>query len=361
MADIYEKKGMDASALGQRLRSAREAAGMSTWTAAACLKSRSVDVSHATLANYERGTTRPSVAFLALLAELYAKSINWFLQSGPTLSGIQYRCLKGVTAAEKQQFEAESQRWLDAYRRLEGHLGCFLARKIALSTSESESGSDLADKLRAHLSLGIHPVPSVTEVLEGYGVRVVEVATAARIDGLAAHLAGEKIVVLSRSLPADRVRLNAAHELGHHLFEDVARKEASQSPLEKRAFEFASHFLLPRAVLVSAFEGYSMIRLVQFKERYGVSLAAMIYRAKEVGLIDERIYRKLWMEFSRRGWRTREPGFVLPDRASRFEKMIEGAIKSESVTWAACSRITGISEADLRTRLNDVLGSSEGR
>ena len=53
---------------------------------------------------------------------------------------------------------------------------------------------------------------------------------------------------------------------------------------ERRGFDFASHFLLPNNQLKRRFFGKSMVRLVQFKESFGISLAAMVYRARQTGV-----------------------------------------------------------------------------
>jgi Zn-dependent peptidase ImmA (M78 family) len=188
---------------------------------------------------------------------------------------------------------------------------------------------------------------------------VIELFSEDRIDGLAAHLGDEKVVVLNIRLPFERTRLNAAHELGHHLFDDACQEEGvGDTDIEKRAFEFASNFLLPENKLRQAFEGYSMIKLVEFKERFGVSLAAMIYRAKALGVIDGGLYQRLWMQFSKRGWRTKEPGVVLPDRATRFERMLESAIAGDATSWQETVKLTGVREEELRERLDLALPSS---
>ena len=168
------------------------------------------------------------------------------------------------------------------------------------------------------------PISSIVEVLERFGIRVLEVATDLKIDGLAAKYDAEYVVALNRSVSNDRTRFNAAHELGHILYGDCETDEAASKETEQRAFEFASFLLLPNNQLKRAFEGQSMVRLVQYKERFGISLAAMVYRAEKLGFIPKATAKKLWLEFSRRGWRTNEPGEVRPDRATRFEQLDRG-------------------------------------
>src|SRR5580765_5652987 len=98
-------EGLSAKELGSRLRSARETAGLSTRLVARQLSQRGIPVSHATVANYETGSSFPSMAAIRTLAVLYNRPVEWFLAAGGTLKGVQYRSLKSVRATEKQSFE----------------------------------------------------------------------------------------------------------------------------------------------------------------------------------------------------------------------------------------------------------------
>lgn len=150
------------------------------------------------------------------------------------------------------------------------------------------------------------------------------------------------------------------HELGHILFSDYADSNLSnRNLLEKRAFEFASYFLLTKHMLRSAFYGKSMVRLVQFKERFGISLAAMIYRAEIEGILSGYKAKQLWVEFSKRGWRREEPGHIKKDRATRFEQKLESAIQQKYLTWQQAAKLTGIREDQLRQRVNLAIGLCE--
>jgi len=339
--------------LGARLLSARKAAGISTRALANELEKRGFDISHATIANYERGTTLPPLAAIAAIADIYGLAVNWFLQGDSVLTSVCYRALKRVSAKEKRQFEGLAQRWLDGYRRLETHLGQRLKNELPdFRVQEDNTGKETADRLRARLDLADRPVPSTIDVLHRFGVRVLALDALPGIDGLAAKLDQEPVVVLSLGLSNDRVRLDVVHELGHHLYSDCrSSTDVPPKQREELAFEFGSHFLMPVGELRAAFEGYSMLRLIEYKRRYGISLAAMIYRARKEKILPERIYTMLWREFAKRGWRRTEPGDVAADRPVRFEQMLEAAVQSGTVTWAEAAEVTRIRENELRARI----------
>lgn len=348
------------SPVAARLKEARIAAGLSTHAAAALVAKRfpGLRLSHASIANYEKGSGSPKIDVLCALAMVYDRPVDWFLERGEPLTGIRYRMLSSRTRIkERHQFEQQSQYWLEGYIRLENRLSTPLKASHRQRFDDSTTAEDAAKKVRSRLGLKDHdPVVSVVDVLEDFGVRTMEMPTELRIDGFAARLSGLPVVVLNPTSANDRCRLNAGHELGHVLFGDCDTGDKTTKAMDNRAFEFASYLLLPRKQLQEAFTGRSAVKLVQFKERFGISMAAMIYRAEKAGVIDSITTKKLWIQFSRRGWRANEPGTVRADRAVRFEKLLDQAISERALTWAEASSVTGIKVEELRQRRDLAMG-----
>jgi len=344
--------------LASKLKTARSLTGMSTRSVATKMASR-FPISHATIANYESGRSVPPMDVLAALAQLYERPINWFLERGKTLTGVRYRNLKSrVRIGTLHQYEADVQRWMDAYVAVEERLKQPLVPTVAKPPANSDfPPDDLSREVRRLLEFSEDaPIPGVVEVLEQFAVRVLENPTDLRIDGLAAKYGDEHIVVLNPTASNDRTRMNAAHELAHILLGDCDTETAESKAVEGRAFEFASHFLLPNHQLKRAFEGQSMVRLIQYKERFGISLAAMVYRAEKLGFITKHTAKMLWIEFARRNWRVNEPGFVRPDRATRFERLIDEALLSNRFSLKELADLCGVRPDAIRERLNYAMG-----
>ena len=345
--------------LAAKLKAARRLAGLSTRAVAAKL-GRRFSVSHATIANYENGRSVPPADILACLASLYDRPLNWFLERTKKLEGVQYRNLKSrVRSADLHRFEADVQRWIDAYAAIEASINRPLkvSIKIARIRARAKEPGDLARRVRVEFGLTENePISSVIDVLEKFGIRVIDNPTNLRIDGLAGRYHDEYVVVLNPAVSNDRARLNAAHELGHVLLGDCDVENPQNKERERVAFDFASQFLLPNCQLKRAFEGQSMVRLVRFKERFGISLAAMVYRAEHLGFITKPTAKALWIEFARRGWRAREPGTVRPDRATRFEQLIEEAISSGRMSIKEVADLAGVRPDTIRQRLSFAVG-----
>lgn len=344
-----------ANSLGDKLRAARVAAGKSTRIAARESTLRGLPVSHATLANYERGETMPAMPTLRVLATLYECPLEHLLGDAPTLSGTRYRALKSVRVKDRRQFEGEATRWIYLYFELENLLGRPL-NSNPLRATPNESGADLAARVRNEMKLADGPVPTVIRLLEKFGIRVIQVKSARRIDGLAAMYGDYPVIALNPSASNDRFRFNAAHELGHHLFEDWKAGGGKDHDGDDRAHEFASHLLIPDNQIADALRGSSMVRLVRHKELFGISLAAMIYRGRQLELISLKDYERLWREFSRLGWRSREPGYVPPDYSSRLEQLIEQSVTEKKMSYGDVARLAAVEEKVIRSRVLEAIG-----
>jgi Zn-dependent peptidase ImmA (M78 family)/transcriptional regulator with XRE-family HTH domain len=344
--------------LARRLREARREVGLPTRAVAAKLPRR-LTVSHSTIASYESGVTVPALDVLAALAELYQRPLNWFLENRESLSGFRYRNMKArVPLAEQRQFEAITGKWADAYINLEKHLNSHERRSHVFPVDGDPAPQLLAAMVRKN-ALGLdddEPIQNMIRVLESFSARALEIKPSFKMDGATARYGDERVVVVNPVIANDRVRMNAAHELAHILYERTgANLGLREKEIEKKAYVFASALLLPGTQLAEAFEGKSFLKLIQYREKFGVSLVAMIYMAETAGVINSSVARALWSEISRRNWREIGPGYVWRDRAITFETMLECAIQTKRMTWHDAERITGIREDELRHRIASVM------
>jgi Zn-dependent peptidase ImmA (M78 family) len=291
------------------------------------------------------------------LATLYGRTINWFIEDRSGLSDLRYRNLQSrVRLNDKRQFEAVVGKWVDAYTSLEAHLNASLVRKIHELDDTESAPIQLATALRSALGLAeSSPVQNVVTVLESFAVRVLELRPSIQLDSLAAHHTDSMVVIINPDIQNDRLRLTLAHEIAYVLYDGCKHELGwSDGLVEKRAYDFALELLLPQSQLEQAFVGRSFLRLIEFRERYGVSLASMIFRAEKSRVIPTTVSRKLWTQVVERGWKHAEPGFVWRDRAIRFETLMETALHTGRLTWIEAERITGIQEGELRKRITEI-------
>ena len=335
--------------LARRLKEARKEVGFSVRSVASKLPRR-LTVSHTTIASYENGVTVPPIDVLAALAAIYQRPVNWFLDSRESLTGFRYRNLQSrVALSDQRRYAAQAGKWAEAYFALEKHLR--KSRENRWEDSEGLSPGELAHLIRTkHLDLDdSQPVMDTVAVLESFSAWAIELRANFGVDGAAASFGDKPVIILNPNIANERARLNTAHELAFVLFANDSTSLSTE--VQRSAYTFASCLILPDSQLEEAFGGRSFLKLIQYKERFGVSLAAMIHRAEELRVINTTASRWLRSEMTKRGWRRQEPGYVWKDRAVSFETMLESAIQMKEITWDDAERITSIPQPELNERL----------
>ncbi len=184
---------------------------------------------------------------------------------------------------------------------------------------------DLADRVRRHWKLGKGPIKSLQYALESHGIVVTSSknvdpaidAFSQRVRiGNGADQSYVYIIVLAvGEKPVERLRFDMAHELGHilmHPWEEIAEEIDHEAFItrEKQANMFASALLLPRQAFTTDIQAYAteISHYLRLKKRWGVSIQAMMYRARQLNLITGNQFSYMMRQVSRNGWRTHEPG-----------------------------------------------------
>ncbi len=161
------------------------------------------------------------------------------------------------------------------------------------------------------------PIENLTAAAERAGVCLVPLAGLAGVDGLSAWVDGIPVVGLSPAVPGDRFRLTLAHELGH-----LALHARSTDSTEHEANRFAGALLFPKAEFDAAMPVRPQIRdFVDLKESWGVSVSALVYRAHELGYIDDARYRSLQIQMSK--WQRDEPGRFEPAVGQLLPRLVQ--------------------------------------
>jgi Zn-dependent peptidase ImmA (M78 family)/transcriptional regulator with XRE-family HTH domain len=177
------------------------------------------------------------------------------------------------------------------------------------------AGQNIPEKasfLRNYWGIGTAPVGNLTALLEKNGIFVFVIDTSDfHIDAYSKIINDIPVIVLNkhRGTPV-RWRFSLAHELGHfvlHQSLSEAEFEVSNMDIETEANLFASSFLLPeesfgRSVIVPKLEDF-----INLKETWGVSIATMIYRCNELGILEPQKVKTLRIQISKKKWRLFEP------------------------------------------------------
>ncbi|MFL0176999.1 MULTISPECIES: ImmA/IrrE family metallo-endopeptidase [Mycobacteriaceae] len=130
------------------------------------------------------------------------------------------------------------------------------------------------------------------------------------------------LMVAQAGLAPDRERFSLCHELGHVLMHVIPTDDQ-----EQQADAFAAEFLAPAEDIAPQLEGLTtrdFKRLMELKQQWGISIAALIQRAKTLGLISDRQFREFRVKLSQLGWNTVEPVSIPRHRARLLEAILAG-------------------------------------
>ncbi len=109
----------------------------------------------------------------------------------------------------------------------------------------------------------------------------------------------------------------------------------------------------------SALVGHSIGELVALKKLFGVSIQALAYRCKDLGIINQAACARLFKVFAERGWRTapfEEPESMQPEleEPRRFERLCYRALAEGVIGESRAAELLGISVRELDRRLDQV-------
>jgi Zn-dependent peptidase ImmA (M78 family) len=179
-----------------------------------------------------------------------------------------------------------------------------------------------AQELRQRWGINRGAVQHLNKLVEDTGCVIVDYSfPSAKLDGLCIRAEQKPpIIFLNKDLAKSRRRLSLAHELGHLVMHTDPHEN-----VEDEAWEFASEFLMPAAEIEPQLDGLNLDKLGQLKKEWGVSMQAILVRAKKLGKISESYYRFLWMQIGKCGYRTNEPfEDAIPDeKPTELEKRLK--------------------------------------
>jgi Zn-dependent peptidase ImmA (M78 family)/DNA-binding XRE family transcriptional regulator len=304
---------------GQRLREAREIRGTQQLFLAEML-----GVSAQAISNYERNRSTPSPEMLDRLARALNVPPAFFtLPDRPTVERkVFYRSMSAATKGARSRAEHRAN-WLaditcyisDFVELPESNIPQFDVPENPLQLDGSEI-EQLAAKARSFWRMRDEPIGNMVRLLENQGVVVArDRLGASTLDSLSElDSATERpfvIIGTDKGTPA-RWRFDAAHELGHLILHRKLdrrrlRNAAEHKEIENQAHRFAGAFLLPQAPFCDELFAASLDAMLAMKPRWRTSIAMMIMRARQTHLINEAVEKRLWINYSRRGWRGGEP------------------------------------------------------
>lgn len=290
-----------------RLRLARELANVSQTTLAS-----QVSVTPAAISQFEAGESRPSGETLDLLADVLDVPVQFLrLPIEDTHEGF-FRSLRKSSVAQRRYARGLAHLVHDLAADPVAHAELFEVSIPSAPVSSLDVDSPLiaaaARRVREEWDVAPGPIGNMVELLERHGVLVMRLPfDAADVDAFSLPFPDRPVVVLGDD-KGDRARsrFDAAHELGHLVLHGQSVWGVKE--VETQAHRFAAEFLMPATDIRHELPARAdWGKLFELKQRWHVSIAALLMRAKDLEVMSPSAYTTAMKGLSARGWRRLEP------------------------------------------------------
>lgn len=305
--------------IGTRLKEAREARGL-TAIALADL----VGVTRQAISQYENEAQSPRPEIMERIANTLQLPVAYFrFSQNISMGTIFYRSISAATKSARLRAE-KRYLWL---RIIDSFLREFIDfPKVNFPSFDmpndpnrisSERIEEVAIEARRFWNFSNGPIHNMVSLLENNGTIVIRDELGADTldafsDILSLTAYPQYMVLGADKAISVRSRFDAAHEFGHRVLHwDIDKsflsRKAEHHLIEVQAHRFAASFLLPADSFGNEFYSVDLDVLKNLKPKWRVSIAMMIKRAEDLEFISADQSRRLWINLSRRGWKTREP------------------------------------------------------
>jgi Zn-dependent peptidase ImmA (M78 family)/transcriptional regulator with XRE-family HTH domain len=339
---------------GARLKAARKMAGMSQQKLADATDNL---ITKQAVSKYEKGKMMPaSDILIAISKALGVKSGYFYRKFQIKLTGLEFRKKSRLSKSDENRVKYQTLDFLERYIEIESIMGqqtVFVNPLKNITIENQDDVENAALRLRKAWELGNAPVSNLMELLEDKGVRILEVDLPDTFDGLSAWADNIPVLTINKNSDLVRKRLTIVHELAHLI---IRFGECNDRDLQKLCHSFASAFLLPKEKMIEEIGSnrtkISFLELKKLKGIYGISLMALIVRAKNLGIINEYSYKNFFIRATKSGWRsgkTKEPGeYVGREYANRFRQLVSWAVAEDIITMSKGAELMYVSLPEFR-------------
>lgn len=340
----------------ERFKSARLMNGFSLQDVANALGNQ---LSRQALHRYEKGEVIPDAEKINLLSKALNVTPDYFFRDTKVeLGEIEYRKLNKMPQKEASIIKEKTKEYLSRYLELEEILGLDnefsnpLAEIGIVTTSEQINHA--AKILREKWGLGSNSaISNVVELLEDKNIKVVKLDVDEDFDGLQTYVNGNIPVIaynVKKANKPDRIRFTILHELAHLL---VKFGEITEKQKETLCHQFAGAMLLPEETIKAELGEHrnklSTLELANIKKQYGISMQAIVMRAKDCGIINEHYTKQFFFIFKQMNWRVDEPyDYAGIEESNRFEQLLFRALIEEQISMSKAASLNNQSLAEFK-------------
>jgi Zn-dependent peptidase ImmA (M78 family)/DNA-binding XRE family transcriptional regulator len=340
-----------------RFKAARIMSGLSLQDLADKLGNR---ISKQALHKYEKGEVIPDSEMIGLLSEaLNVRPDFFFRELKVELGEVEFRKLNKFSAKEENRIIEHIKDYLSRYLELEEIIGISTEFKNPLEgwpeINDFNGVESAAKEVRKKWRLGIDPIFNAMELLEDNHIKVIEIEAKDGLDGMQTKVNGNIPVIVintSRVKKDDRKRFTMMHELGHLLLPITHLPEKQKEIL---CHQFAAAILFPedaaKGELGESRNKLMIQELGGLKKQYGISIQALIMRAKDLQIISPSYCSQLFFMINQMGWKVDEPvDYVGVEKSNRFDQLLYRALGEELISMSKAAALKNLKLSEFKSQ-----------
>jgi len=344
--------------IGSRIKRARKGANVSQRDLA-----ERVGLSAMMISKYENDRSVPDSEMLMRFSRELGTKVDYFFR--PDSFSVELHAYRKHASLGKKKVEAikmRIQEWLERYLEVEDF---FPQEKTKVSLPEFNIASmkaleTAAEALREGWLLGSDPIENMIYLLEDKGIKVGLVSGFEHFDACTFTFDNNLVIASKNEISGDRQRFNIAHELGHLVLDCQENIE-----IEKAANRFAGAFLVPADQVYYELGNHrsdlDMNEIYLLKHKYGLSMQAWVYRAKDLEIISLNTFSRFFKQFRANYWHREEPGQPYPtEKPVRMEKLVYRALAEDLITRSKAQELLGHPLMDMEELKRDNVNIAAG-
>lgn len=317
-------------------------------------------ISKAAIAKIEAGQVMPREKTILLLMEAFGMRPDYFFRSA-TIDAV----LKGIIRSRDPLSERDLSMLLEELNHtMEPYLQILmmsLLRKEFVNplkgmkpVADEQEAEDAADFLRHLWHLGEGALGSISQILEERHLKIYMTDTVGKLDGLTAILGpDEPVFLINKNINTERKRFTMMFELAGLVL--TFPEEMKMAERERMCSRFAGAMLLPQKVL-QAWLGKKrdqlfLQELIQLRNTFGISLAAMMHRLLELKIVGQPLYAQFKAYISKNPLETGLGGFPIEEKPQRFERLVLQALSRKVITLSHAADLLQRRQAELEEEI----------
>jgi Zn-dependent peptidase ImmA (M78 family)/plasmid maintenance system antidote protein VapI len=306
---------------GKMIEIARHIRGVTQKGLASDLK-----ITQSTLSKLERGEFGVSDATAKQISKILDFPHSFFYQTEvrTPISNIYFRKRASISQKDLDRIIGDVNVVLKSIDYLLEEIEITEYPKYKFDISEGWTPQTVATRMREILRMPSGPINEPIKLLEELGIIVfLYDCKEMKFDGLTAYTDnGVPVIFVNKNMPNDRIRFTLGHELCHLVCHIPCDIEPWRD-FETEANQFPGEFYMPTKDCKSDLQRLTYNNLTGLKAFWGLSKAAIIYKAKSAGFISEATYKYMMIELGRRNERKSETGFVEIDNPTTLKQIVD--------------------------------------